>query len=577
MKKLITLFQNNYKDYKEYRASFLHNQIKGMMILTGLITLYALLAPILIGNVYEYTQKVAIHREFTVLAVAGGIPFIGFSIIFSSKKISGNIKGILYELLMFAVFFSCALVYPLTALNNSKATGDYADYTVFYIISLIVLITFVMYPLHFILCYGICSVIMVQVVKSLALVSPKPVYNLILFCVATTVMYYIKYLSRFNLFRKGLQLIKIQKEREQFMIALTHEMRTPLNSILGKNQMIMADTAEIETRRLSKQINGSGRMLLSLINDILDQAKLVMGKMNLVESEYRADRMFEEIGSIVRSMAEEHGLEYIEEIDEKIPRYLYGDEIRIKQIILNLLSNAVKYTHSGSVTLRATFDNECMLKVSVIDTGIGIKEEDLPKLNQTFVRIDEQKNRSIQGTGLGLSISTSLLKLMNSKLDVNSVYGQGSTFGFSIYQKIIEHDADAVIDNVTSNVYPHAKILIVDDNHVNITVLKGLLTGNSIAADFATSGAECISKVMKRKYDIIFLDHMMPELDGVETLKKLRSEYAEHITHTKIIALTANYDSNAREVYEGYGFDAYIAKPIELQALNILLNRYLSN
>lgn len=582
MQKIISFFSNSYSEYKEYRDSFLRNRIKGMMILTGLITLYGLSAPLFIQSITAEFDVGSIHREFAILALASGLPFAGYLIVFFSKKMSRSLMGTLYELFTIAVFFSTSVIYLNNALRNSVAMGEYPDYTAFYIISLIILITFVMYPVHFIVCYGIASAYIVNVVDELNLASFKPKYNLILFCIATAVMYIIKYRSHIHLFQRSQQIIKIQKDRERFMINLTHEMRTPLNAILGKNQMILADTNEPETRQLSRQINGSGKLLLSLINDILDQSKLVVGKMTLVESDYKPVKMIHELGDIMRTMAEEQGLSYLEDISDSLPSILRGDEIRIKQIILNLLSNAIKYTHSGSVTLKIDFeekeDNIGKLLVSVSDTGIGIKEEDLPKLTQTFVRIEEQRNQSIQGTGLGLSITSRLLEIMGGKLEIESTYGQGSTFSFAIDQKIVSTDEDtcSTEENSTPNAFPNANILIVDDSNINIMVLKGLLSNNSISADSANSGIECLSLVSKKKYDIIFLDHMMPELDGVETLKRLRNELSEQTAATKIVALTANYDSNAREVYESYGFDCYLAKPVEIPQLNIVLNLYLN-
>jgi len=571
--------KKSFDDYKEYKSSFLYSQIHAMMILTGGITLYAFLAPILIYLLVSSVYMPSIHLEFGILATSCLIPFMGFVIIYTNKKISDRIKGVIYEMLMMLVFVSGVIVYPNLALYHSWQLGEYADYTIYFIISLIILLIFVIHPIHFLVSYGIATGLIIYSVILLEPNDIKQVYNLAIFCIVTMILYTLKYRARLRSYHKSIQIEEMQKNKEKFLVSLTHEMRTPLNAVLGKNQMILADTREEETRMLARQINGSGRMLLSLINDILDQSKLESGKMSLIESEYQPYVMTADLISIMHTMAEEHGLEFVEDISEEIPKYLIGDEIRIKQIILNLLSNAIKYTKNGSVTLKVDFERKNnshgMLNVSVTDTGVGIREEDIPKLTEAFTRIDEEKNKHIQGTGLGLSITSQLLSMMGSKLEVQSKYGSGSTFSFSVRQEILEKE-DAVSSDSKTKSYPDAKILVVDDNKVNNSVIKGLLKKNSIVSDYAPGGKDCLEMVAEKTYDIIFLDHMMPEMDGVETLSRLKSYYPDRLEGTAIIALTANYDSNAQTFYESLGFDGYLAKPVDVDKLNILLNLYLN-
>lgn len=580
MNKIKKTIAESFDNYRMYKSFFLYSQLKAMIILTAVFSVYAIIMPIAIRLFVSGYSIEKVRVEFSVLGFACFIPCVGFIYIYFSKKINDNIKGVVYEFLMLFIFFTAIVIYPNIGLENARAAGEYADYTIYFLISLIVLITFIMHPIHYVFAYGIATGFVLKTVMGLDLNSNKQIFNLIIFCVTTAVLYVLKYHINLNSYLKSVQIEKMQKSREQFLVSLTHEMRTPLNAVLGKNQMILADTHEEETRKLARQANSSGQMLLSLINDILDQSKLESGKMNIISSEYHPHAMIADIGSIMKTVAEENGLEYIEEVSDNIPASLCGDEIRIKQIMLNLISNGIKYTKTGSVSLKVSFDKKGdhsgFLNVSVVDTGIGIKEENIPKLTEAFVRVDEGKNKYIQGTGLGLSITSSLLQMMGSRLEIESVYGEGSSFSFKIEQGIPDNnDAGSVEECTETKSYPNAKILVVDDNKVNNSVIKGLLKKNSIVSDYANGGIACLEKVANQKYDLIFLDHMMPDMDGIETLSRLKNDYPDRIKDTVIVALTANYASNAQSVYEGLGFDSYLAKPVDAGKLNAILNRYL--
>jgi CheY-like chemotaxis protein/anti-sigma regulatory factor (Ser/Thr protein kinase) len=269
-----------------------------------------------------------------------------------------------------------------------------------------------------------------------------------------------------------------------------------------------------------------------------------------------------------------------------MPAGLYGDDVRIRQIIMNLLSNAIKYTKEGSVSLRMDFNYSDLdkktgyLNVGVIDTGIGIKKEDIPKLAKAFSRVDEERNRNIKGTGLGLAITSSLLNLMGSKLQIESTYGLGSTFFFSVWQTVT--DATPLKEKEFSKeankekfVATTADVLVVDDNKVNFAVCKGLMKYYGFTPDFASGGKECLKMIQEKKYDIIFLDHQMPEMNGIETLEKIKELYPNIYKDTPVVALTANESAHSKSEYLGYGFRDYLSKPIDADRLHNILGTYL--
>lgn len=369
--------------------------------------------------------------------------------------------------------------------------------------------------------------------------------------------------------------ISAGKAKNDFLANMSHEIRTPINAVLGMNEMIMRESSEKNIVEYAANIQSSGRTLLSIINDILDFSKIESGKMEIVPVSYDVSSLVNDIVNMVRIRAEKKKLRFIYEIDHNIPSMLYGDDVRIRQIITNILTNAVKYTPEGYVRLRMKvvhIENDILrLEVSVTDTGIGIKEEDMDKLFASFQRLDQEKNRSIEGTGLGMSIVQRLLDMMGSELKVSSVYGSGSTFSFEIEQKIVnpepigdfeqrfkaaaaEHTSDSVI-----RIAPSARVLVVDDNETNLLVAKSLLKRTKVKLDTAPGGAKCIELLRKNSYHIVFLDHMMPEMDGIQTLKKIKEE--QLAPDTCFIALTANAIHGARQGYLDAGFDDYLSKP----------------
>ncbi|WP_050008055.1 cache domain-containing protein [Butyrivibrio sp. WCE2006] len=379
------------------------------------------------------------------------------------------------------------------------------------------------------------------------------------------------------------------KAKSDFLAMMSHEIRTPINAIIGMNEMILRECDNDDIKSYSANIQSASKTLLSLINSILDFSKIEEGKLEIVSVNYEAKALIADIINMISARINKTSLELKLEIDPKIPQGMYGDDFRIKQIILNLLTNAVKYTEKGSVTLKMSAKplnkEEVLLDVKVCDTGIGIKDTDIDKLHASFQRLDEKRNRNIEGTGLGIAIVTSLLKMMGSNLEVKSVYGEGSEFSFVIQQKVTdwrdigEFDFESIKADIAEStdkflVAQDADILIVDDNEMNLSVMKSLLKRNKIKPDFASSGQECIDKAGTRHYDIIFLDHMMPMMDGIETLAILK-ERDLLSKDTTVIALTANAVVGAKEEYIAAGFADYLSKPVDTKILEKFLAKYL--
>ena len=381
--------------------------------------------------------------------------------------------------------------------------------------------------------------------------------------------------------------------KSAFLADMSHEIRTPINAILGMNEMIMRETDEAQVLDYAKNIKSSGNSLLQLVNSILDFSKIEGGKMEIVPVKYSTKTMVNYVRNSIKERAAAKNLELITHIDPELPKELYGDDVRIEQIILNLLSNAVKYTPSGSVTftLKALEkkDDTVQLYAEVADTGIGIKEEDMGRLFESFERLDTVKNRNIEGTGLGMSITTKLLHLMDSELKVKSKYGEGSVFYFSIWQKIEdpepmgEYKESGESGQNTENLHgyresfraPKARILVADDTRMNLTVVINLLKTTGINIDTADNGEEALKLSEQTKYDVILLDQRMPGMDGVETLKAMRAQVTNKNTDTPVICLTADAIRGARDRYISEGFTDYLTKPVEGESLEKMLLEYL--
>ena len=381
------------------------------------------------------------------------------------------------------------------------------------------------------------------------------------------------------------------RAKSEFLSNMSHEIRTPINAVLGMDEMILRESKESSVLEYAENIRTAGNNLLGLVNDILDFSKIEAGKMDILPVEYALSSVLNDLVNMIQSRAEKKGLELIVKSSPEIPSMLYGDEIRIKQVVTNILTNAVKYTEKGSVTLTVDWERQegdnILLKISVKDTGIGIKKEDLAKLFSAFERIEEKRNRAIEGTGLGMNITQRLLDLMGTRLEVESVYGEGSLFSFRLRQKVMNWEPMGNFEEShrkslqhrgayrESFLAPQARILVVDDTVMNLTVIKGLLKQTKVQIDTAESGYECLKLAGKKKYDIIFLDHRMPGIDGIETLQRMRSMEENPNGETPVISLTANAISGARETYIQAGFHDYLTKPINSAKLEEMMVKYL--
>ncbi len=375
--------------------------------------------------------------------------------------------------------------------------------------------------------------------------------------------------------------------KSRFLANMSHEIRTPINAVLGMDEMILRESTEKTIRTYAADIMSAGRTLLSLINDILDLSKVEEGKMEIIPAQYEMAALVGDLSNMIRGRAEKKGIKYELDIDTEIPRLLYGDEIRIRQCVLNLLTNGVKYTEKGSVTLGARYekkdDSHIMLKFTITDTGIGMKKADMERLLEPYQRIEEKRNRSIEGTGLGMSIVSGLLELMGSELQIKSEYGVGTTASFEVEQKVLswERTGDIIdFSNVAESytyrelfVAPDAHILVVDDTEMNITVMESLLKKTGVKIDSAVSGREALKLTAQNKYDVIFIDHMMPDMDGMETLNHMRETGLN--PDTPAIALTANAVAGARKRYLDAGFSDYLSKPVDSERLERMLKSFI--
>lgn len=378
------------------------------------------------------------------------------------------------------------------------------------------------------------------------------------------------------------------KAKSRFLAQMSHEIRTPINAVLGMNEMILRESGDEAILEYASNIQTAGKTLLYLINSILDFSKIEEGKMEIIPVEYDTSSFINNLVVSIAERAKEKGLKLTPDVDETLPSRLYGDDVRLSQVIMNILTNAVKYTERGEVRFsiagKMQDQGNIALSVSVRDTGIGIREEDLPRLFESFERLDEVRNHNIEGTGLGMSIVTRLLKMMGSELQVESVYGEGTVFSFTVQQKVM---SDKPIGNYMERLETSrqsggremllaekARILVVDDNEMNLRVAKNLLKLFDITPDLANSGFEAIEYVHKKTYHMILLDHMMPKMDGIETLAELKKEGLLK-DGTAVVALTANAVNGAKEQYLAAGFDAYLSKPIDVSRLEEQLLRFL--
>lgn len=394
----------------------------------------------------------------------------------------------------------------------------------------------------------------------------------------------------FRLEKEKQQAILASQSKVQFLANMSHEIRTPINAVLGMDEMILRESKSGNITEYAQDIQSAGRSLLSLINDILDFSKIESGKMEILPVEYDLASVLNDCYHMIAMRAREKNLELHVENDPLLPSRLYGDEVRIRQIITNLLTNGVKYTEQGHVTLQMTGERSgdyINLRVAVKDTGIGIAEENMKKLFDSFQRVEEIRNRNIEGTGLGLAITKQLVELMDGRIWVESQYGKGSVFYVEFPQKIISDEEigdfaeryrknmEKMKDYKESFIAPEARLLVVDDVPMNLKVIQGLLKSTEIQIETAESGKQCLDMIKRKTYHLIMLDHMMPEMDGIETLHRMMEMEDYPSKDAKVIMLTANAIMGAKEEYLSEGFCDYLSKPVRANELEEMVSKHL--
>lgn len=428
--------------------------------------------------------------------------------------------------------------------------------------------------------------------------------NMLLYCLICICISVLRFYDGYSDFKKKKKLAianeiaiahkeeadRANKSKDDFLAHMSHEIRTPINAILGMDELILRNSSEEQIVGYAKELKNAGNMLLALVNDILDFSKIRSGKFEIINNTYKLSSTLSDLYNSIQVMAAEKKLALEFVVHDGVPEELFGDDIRVKQVVLNILTNAVKYTKKGSVVLTVDSENseeESVIIFRVKDTGIGIKKEDLPDLFERFKRLDTDKNHYVEGSGLGLNIVTLLLSQMEGSIDVESEYGKGSEFTIRIPQKRIGekmiaasfNPAQAAVRDKNAeykcSVYaPDANILIVDDNAVNRVLAKALLKDTGIKIDLADSGKAFLEMICEKHYDIIFLDHKMPEMDGIEALHEMKKKPGK-CSDSCVIALTANALRGAREYYIHEGFDDFLEKPIPLDRYETLIREYL--
>ncbi|MCR5788808.1 MAG: DegV family EDD domain-containing protein [Lachnospiraceae bacterium] len=383
------------------------------------------------------------------------------------------------------------------------------------------------------------------------------------------------------------QIETLNQAQNRFFSSMSHEIRTPINTIIGLNEMILREDVSDEVAEDARNIQSASKTLLSLINDILDMSKIESGRMDILPAPYDVGKMLSELVNMIWIRAKEKNLQFTVDVDPSLPEQLYSDEVRIKQILINLLNNAIKYTEEGKVSLgvhcRKIGERKVVVTYTVEDTGMGIRKESIPHLFDAFRREDESKNRYIEGTGLGLSIVKQLVDLMGGEITVNSVYTKGSTFEVILEQEIVsdkvlgKYDPTTMHRGAQRNRYhqsfeaPEARVLIVDDDPANLMVAEKLLRETMVQITTARSGAEALDHTLEQHFDAIFMDHLMPGMDGIECLHAIREQSGGLNKETPVAALTANAGSANQALYRHEGFDGYLVKPVDAALFEDLL------
>ncbi len=546
----------------------------------------------------EFQNSLIQHRICYIVLVVASL--FWFALMRYASTDYDKKSKLLYFLNTFLAVIMYGLVLTLTYINLRY--NHTIDTTLFLAMSLMVPICLYINPLEYLCLVAVSDTVMIILMymayERYEVITRTAFTNFLVFLIFQMVLGIVMLYTKYCLHREIVMANKqhqeiemLSKAQNSFFSNMSHEIRTPINTIIGLNEMILREDVSEEVMEDAANIKSAGKLLLNLINDILDMSKIQSGKMQLLSAPYQTGEMLSDLVGMMWIRAKEKKLEFHIDVSPDIPNELIGDEVRIKQILINVLNNAIKYTKEGSVSLSVQCeminDNTCNMIYNVTDTGVGIKPEDIPYLFSAFKRVDEDSNKHIEGTGLGLSIVKQLLDLMDGKVTVNSVYTKGSTFIIEVPQivenqsKMGQHYFDKSKALGKKQDYaprfesPEARILVVDDNEANLMVATKLLRDTKVRIDTATSGAEALRKTLNIKYDVIFMDHLMPEMDGIECRRRIVDQTGGRCRETSIVVLTANADEENRELYVRERFDGYLVKPVTGEELENELYRLL--
>ena len=584
------LFKPSRNDREAIRSAYYESV--GPTRVTMVITLIAAITFMIMTFVYPPYfggTTVLYHQICYVWVITIAVVWL-FGANYAMKDFSARYRTIFF-LNHFMGITLYAWVIALMIINYMARNA--VDTTLFMTVALVVPLCVYFNPLAYFLVAVTSNIAVVSFLYyavSIGSIEPNEMANFLIFAVFQLVMGVIMSYTKFRL---NEQLVTAEKQRKEiymlnksqnsFFSNMSHEIRTPINTIIGLNEMILREDVSEEVIEDAVNIKAAGKLLLNLINDILDMSKFQSGSMQLLIEPYHTGDMLSDIVGMLWIRAKDKKLDFNVDVSPDIPAELIGDEVRIKQVLINIINNAIKYTKEGSVSLTVQCerkdDKTCNMIYMVSDTGIGIKSEDIPYLFSAFKRVDETTTKHIEGTGLGLSIVKQLVDLMGGKITVNSVYKKGSTFMVEIPQRIEREDSVGNYDFAKAGSAgrkkeylpkfeaPEARILVVDDNEANLMVVSKLLRDTKIRIDTATSGNDALRKTLNIKYNVIFMDHLMPEMDGVECRRKIKDQTGGRCRETPIIILTANADEENRALYARENFDGYLAKPVSGDAL----------
>lgn len=567
-------------DWKKIIKPITDPEVKLQERLFRLLTLIGLVGMALatlmgIANGESFSNNMGMVLSFTAL-----LAITYFSIRFDKIQVGAVIMGSL-------------LMYVVMPYNFLTAGGLYGGASSWYLLSVIFVVLIVKNRIKYVLlvsglaigwgCYVLSyfypSVLAMHTVK-MAHIDSAVSMTVVAFVTSGMILFQNAIYRSVNRTaqQQKQEIEELNQAQNRFFSSMSHEIRTPINTIIGLNEMILRETDSDEVAADARNIQAASKMLLALINDILDMSKMESGKMNIVPVSYDAGAMLSDIVNMIWVRAKEKGLEFHIDVDQTMPSQLLGDEVRIKQVLINMLNNAVKYTQEGSITLsiqcRRQEHGRAQILYSVADTGMGIKKENIPYLFNAFKRVDEEKNRYIEGTGLGLAIAKQLVDLMGGDISVNSVYTKGTTFIITLPQEIVSEEeiGDIALETrhaMSAKKYykksfeaPKARILIVDDNETNLMVEEKLLRDTKAQTETAGSGAKCLQKTLQTRYDVILMDHLMPEMDGIECLQQIRTQTGGLNQETPVVILTANAGGENQRLYQQKGFDGYLTKPV---------------